>query len=43
MIPEAPEGYVWSESETEEILPDFSAVTEDKKYYLIKKKETILT
>ena len=41
-IPEAPSGYVWSESQTEAVVPDFSAIKEDKKYYLIKKKESIL-
>jgi hypothetical protein len=36
------EDYGWVESTIEEIVPDFSAVKEDKKYYLIKKKENIL-
>lgn len=37
-VPEAPEGYAWSESETEYIAPDFEAITQDKKYYLVKEE-----
>ncbi len=34
-IPEAPEGYAWSESETAYSEPTFTAITTDRKYYLI--------
>jgi len=37
-IPEAPEGYLWSESETEYLAPAFEAITTDKKYYLVKEE-----
>ena len=40
LIPEAPEGYIWSESEIEFVAPEVLTVTEDKKFYLIKKKES---
>jgi hypothetical protein len=39
-IPSVPEGYAWSESIKEFILPDFSVIYSDKKYYLIKNKES---
>ena len=40
VVPEAPEGYIWSESQTEEIVPDFTVpIEENKKYYLIKRKD----
>ena len=42
LIPEAPEGYIWSESEIEFVAPEVLTVTEDKKFYLIKKKESTL-
>ena len=37
-VPETPEGFVWSESDTEYVAPDFTVVLVDKKYYLVKEE-----
>ena len=38
-VPEAQDGYAWSESETAYVAPVYTGISENKKYYLIKSKE----
>ena len=38
VVPVEPEDMSWSESSTEYIEPDFSAITEEKRYYLVRKE-----
>jgi hypothetical protein len=38
LVPQVPEGMAWSESDTEYVPADFSAITEEKRYYLVRKE-----